>query len=87
MVLEEPASQPKSAVIGEAVRAIERRDWDALKPLLHPYLHWTTGNGRKIRGRTQVMTHLRLTDQISRPHRHELRDGQIYRWLAEAEVK
>ena len=28
-------------VVLEAVAAMEGGDWDTLKPLLHPYLHWT----------------------------------------------
>jgi hypothetical protein len=63
-----------------AVLALERQDWDALKPLLHPYLHWTDSAGTTIRGRTQVMARLRERAPTGPPSSHELRDGQIYRW-------
>lgn len=74
-------------MIADVTNARERRDWDALKPLLHPYLHWTFASGRTIRGRTQLLAQLRAGATIVSPVSYELRDGQIYRWLEEAEVK
>ncbi|MBV8461698.1 MAG: nuclear transport factor 2 family protein [Acidimicrobiales bacterium] len=68
--------------ISDALRAIERRDWDRLRPMLHPYLHWTDPGGRVTRGRTTVLR--RLADERPRtepPASFELRDGQIYRWV------
>ena len=61
--------------------AIERRDWERLKPLLHPYLHWTDANG-KLRGRANVLAHLASASPPPPPAAYELRDGQIYRWVA-----
>lgn len=67
-------------VVRDAVAAAERRDWDVLKPLLHPYLHWTEG-GVTIRGRTKVLAHLATASPAGPPDSYELRDGQIYRWV------
>ena len=68
--------------MSDAVAAIEARDWDALKFLLHPYLRWTSG-GVTIRGRTKVLAHLAATAAVGVPEEYELRDGQIYRFLAD----
>ena len=67
-------------VIRDAGQAIERRDWDALKPLLHPYLHWTDADGRTTRGRTNVLASVSSRACAPMPASYELRDGQIYRW-------
>ncbi|MEV6235102.1 hypothetical protein [Lentzea sp. NPDC051838] len=67
-------------VVNDAVAAIEARDWDGLKFLLHPYLHWTEG-GVTIRGRTKVLAHLAATPPVGAPDSYELRDGQIYRFV------
>lgn len=69
-------------VVAEAVAALERRDWEALKPLLHPYLHWTDAEGKTRRGRTQVLRYLETAAPATTPASCELRDGQIYRWVA-----
>lgn len=66
-------------VVRDAAAAIERRDWDVLKLLLHPYLHWSEG-GVTIRGRTKVLAHLENAAPQGPPGSCELRDGQIYRW-------
>ena len=68
-------------VVRDAAAAAERREWDVLKPLLHPYLHWTEC-GVTIRGRTKVLAHLANSAFSGPPAAHELRDGQIYRWVA-----
>ena len=63
--------------------ALVDHDWSALRRLLHPYLHWTGPDGVTIRGRTKVLA--MLADQrepAGPPVAVELRDGQIYRWLA-----
>lgn len=65
-----------------ALDAIERRDWARLKPLLHPYLRWTDATNM-LRGRTNVLTHLASTPEVSAPDSYQLRDGQIYRWISE----
>jgi hypothetical protein len=45
-------------LVHEALAAIERRHWERLKLLLHPYLHWTTKDGETLRGRKRVMARL-----------------------------
>jgi hypothetical protein len=70
--------------IGErAHAAIIAGDWNALRPLLHPYLHWTDSTGRITRGRSKVLAMLEQAAQTPGLARSiELRDGQIYRWRA-----
>ena len=64
-----------------AIAAIESRDWELLRVLLHPYLHWTGVDGNTIRGRTKVLAMLAATPGAAhRPSSVELRDRQIYRW-------
>ena len=81
-----PALGP-SGVAGEpSVRAvfrmIEAGAWDELRPSLHPYLHWTDGNGTRLRGRSNVLAALRegRLEVPGPPAAFELRDGQVYRW-------
>ena len=59
--------------------AIDRRDWAALRPLLHPHLHWHDRDV-ELRGRTQVMTHLQDHPTPRPPTEVEVRDEQVYRW-------
>ena len=69
-------------VIAAVLDAIAARDWERLKPLLHPYLHWSDDQ-ITTRGRAKLLAHLaeRSADApVGRPARHELRDGQVYRW-------
>ena len=63
-----------------AQAAMVERDWDSLRLLLHPYLHWTTADGTRVRGRIKVMELLRTGPPPAVPTTVELRDGQIYRW-------
>ena len=67
-------------LIEEALGAIGHRDWESLRLMLHPYVHWKDG-GTSICGRTKVMAHLRVHPQARRPGSWEVRDGQIYRWV------
>jgi len=73
-----PAIEP---MVRHVVAAIGRRDWEGLKPLLHPYLHWTGRDGRVIRGRRNVLVYLAAMPAIRPPSHHEIRDAQIYRWV------
>jgi len=67
----------------EAVmEAARRRDRDALRRLLHPYVHWTEADGTALRGRTIVMAHLATRPPLEPPLECEVRDGQLYRWTA-----
>lgn len=70
-------------VVLEAVAAIEDRDWNRLKLLLHPYLHWTGPDGQTVRGRVRVLGQLGDCPPTGPPAQYELRDGQIYRWVQE----
>jgi hypothetical protein len=63
-----------------AYEAMLTRDWDGLRLSLHPYLHWRTSDGTRIRGRVAVMERLRHAPPPAAPDAVELRDGQIYRW-------
>ena len=66
----------------DAVRdAVARGDGEALRLLLHPYLHWTREDGTVLRGRRNVLTMLTQAWPPALPSRIELRDGQVYRWV------
>jgi hypothetical protein len=41
-------------VVRAAHQAMLERDWDALRLMLHPYLHWTAADGSRLRGRTKI---------------------------------
>lgn len=73
-----------SLLVDEVTRAAHEamleRDWDGLRMLLHPNLHWTTADGTRLRGRTKVMELLQAGSAPAAPITVELRDGQIYRW-------
>lgn len=58
---------------------IEKQDWGEVRPLLHPYLHWSDRDV-KIRGRSKVFAHLAAGPTPRPPDDVEIRDGQIYRW-------
>jgi len=88
MARQQPAGLARAAipelvdpVVLEAVAAAGDRDWGRLKPLLHPYLHWTGPDGETIRGRVNVLRQLGRWPPPGPPARYELRDGQIYRWV------
>ena len=67
-------------VTATAREAMLARDWDRLRLMLHPYLHWTAADGARLRGRTKVMAWLEHAAPPAQPIAVELRDGQIYRW-------
>jgi hypothetical protein len=66
---------------GEVLDAVARGDRDRLRLLLHPYLRWTTADGRTVTGRTNVLALLDDRPPAAPPRSHELRDGQVYRWV------
>ena len=69
------------AEVTQAARtAMVERDWDSVRLLLHPYLHWTAADGTRVRGRVKVIELLRTGPPPGMPIAVELRDGQIYRW-------
>jgi hypothetical protein len=70
-------------VVLAAHAAMAARDWDNLRLMLHPYLHWTEIDGRVLRGRNHVLAMLEWVDLPAPPSAVELRDGQIYRWQSD----
>jgi hypothetical protein len=67
-------------VVRAAHDAMLARDWNQLRLMLHPYLHWTASDGSRLRGRSKVMDRLERATPPAPPAAVELRDGQIYRW-------
>ena len=62
---------------------IEQQEWGEVRPLLHPYLHFDDGpedGGVHLRGRSNVLAHLRDHPTPRPPEAVEVRDGQVYRW-------
>ncbi|PWN04937.1 hypothetical protein DJ010_00470 [Nocardioides silvaticus] len=64
----------------EAWALLDADDHAAAAPLLHPYLHWTD-RGTALRGRNNVLQHLRHHPRPRPPREVEVRDGQVYRWV------
>jgi hypothetical protein len=58
---------------------VERRQWHDLRPLLHPQLRFEDRDVT-LRGRNQVLDHLREHPTPRPPTRVEVRDGRISRW-------
>lgn len=71
-----PEQPPPTAA---AWAAIDANEWGELRPLLHPYLHWTDGDLR-LRGRRTVLAHLQSHPTPRPPSEVEVRHGQLYRW-------
>lgn len=71
-----------SDLVVRAHAAMAARDWDTVRPLLHPYLHWTGIDGVLVRGRKNVLAMLASTGAPALPTAVEVRDEQIYRWYA-----
>lgn len=67
--------------VSDVLDAIERRDWERLRLLIHPYVHWTNALDEQVRGRRRVMAMLAHDPPPAPPAYHELRDGQVYRWI------
>lgn len=63
----------------EAWSFIDASDWAGLSPLLHPHLHWHD-RSVELRGRLNVLSHLRSVPTPRPPTSVEVRDGQVYRW-------
>ena len=59
-------------------------DAEALRLLLHPYLHWTQPDGTVVRGRRNVLALLETSGPPASVGTVELRDGQVYRWTCPA---
>jgi len=57
---------------------LDAGEYGELRPLLHPYVHFTDGSV-SLRGRTNVLDWVR-EHRVKPPTSVEVRDGQIYRW-------
>ena len=67
--------------VGAVLAAIERRDWERLRRLLHPDVHWTTAAEDELRGPGAVIDRLARDPPPAPPAYHELRDGLVLRWI------
>ena len=76
MLHELPEQPPPTAA---AWAAMDASEWGELRPLLHPYLHWTDGDVN-LKGRSNVIQHLQAHPTPRPPREVEVRDGQVYRW-------
>lgn len=65
----------------DVLDAIERRDWDRLRRLLHSDVHWTTAVEEQLHGADAVIMRLSMDPPPAPPSYHELRDDLIYRWI------
>ena len=59
--------------------AMDRQEWGELGPLLHPRVRFTDGP-LSLRGRAQVLAHLRSHPTPRPPAEVEVSDGQVVRW-------
>ena len=66
-------------IVRAVLGALERGDWERVRLLLHPYLHWREPDVA-LRGRRNVLERLADGPPPEPPDEIELRDGQIYRW-------
>jgi len=62
-----------------AWNAMDSGEWHDLQPLLHPALRFTDGDVA-LRGRRNVLEHLRSHPTPKPPSVVEVRDGRLYRW-------
>jgi hypothetical protein len=58
---------------------VEKQQWHDVRLLLHPYLRFDDA-GVSVRGRNNVLDHLRGHPTPKPPVAVEVRDGQLYRW-------
>jgi hypothetical protein len=58
---------------------VERQDWHAVRPLLHPSIRFEDGDV-SVRGRRVLLDHLVGHPTPRPPTEVEVRDGQLYRW-------
>jgi hypothetical protein len=77
MLHELPELPPPTAL---AYRLVDQGEWGELRDLLHPYLQFRDG-GLVLRGRNNVLSHLRHHPTPRPPQVVEVRDGQLHRWV------
>lgn len=71
-----PEMTPPTAA---AWAAMDSGEWGELRPLLHPHLCFTDGTVT-LRGRSNVLAHLREHPGARPPTAVEVREGQVFRW-------
>ena len=67
--------------VSNVLDAIERRDWERLRGLLHPEVLWTTAVEEHLHGPAAVIACLRDDPPPAPPAYHELLDGRVIRWI------
>lgn len=67
--------------MSDVLDAIERRDWERLRRLLHREVHWTTAVEDQLHGSEEVIERLSNDPPPAPPSYHELRNGLVYRWI------
>lgn len=65
----------------DVLDSIERRNWDRLRRLLHPAVHWTTAIEEHLHGPDDVIALLEGNPPPAPPAYHEQRDGLMIRWI------
>lgn len=65
----------------DVLATIEGRDWERLRRLLHPEVHWTTAVEEDLYGREAVIACLAGDPPPAPPAYHELRGGRMIRWI------
>ncbi len=61
---------------------VEQQEWGEVRQLLHPYVHFADDRtGVHLRGRNQVLAHLREHPTPRPPTSVDVRDGQVCRWV------
>ena len=67
--------------VSDVLDAIERRNWDRLRRLLHPDVHWTTAIEEHLHGPGAVIALLSDDPPPAPPAYHELSEGLVIRWI------
>ena len=67
--------------VSDVLATIERRDWERLRRLLHPKVHWTTAVEEQLFGPAEVIALLVEDPPPAPPAYHEVLDGRIVRWI------
>lgn len=65
----------------DVLDAIESRQWDDVRRLLAPDVHWTTAIEEHLHGRDEVIAQLSVDPPPAPPSYHESRNGLIVRWI------
>lgn len=71
----------QTPVVCDVLATIETRNWDRLTRLLHPEIHWTTAAEDELHGTKAVIERLSNDPPPAPPSYHEMRNGQVWRWI------